>query len=256
MAKKLHELLAVESSLEKAANKLMQESLKTLNKETLFNGQHRTLKMFREEDKDSELSETQLVETTVDENIDYIVTPIAKWIDVVLRKDVANTSAKADLVVESKTIAKDLPATFLLGLENKIQKYRPVLEAIPTLPPGRDWRPDTTQRKGIWIDNNPQISIKSRKDPEFRVVAEATVQHPAQIREVERVLDVGRYVTTSYSGKMTSLEKAERLKRLDVLLHAVKQARMRANDAAINNSLRIGEDVLAYINTGKLPEGN
>lgn len=249
---KLHEILAVESSLEKAANKLINESVKTLSKEALFSGMHRELHMFREEDKNSELSDTQVVTTTVDENLDYTNEPVAKWIDVVLQKDLANQEARADLEIDGKVVASNLPASFLLGLETKLQKYRVLLESVGTLPPGRVWKPaDDYDRPGVYVDANQGVQLKTRRDPEFRVVAEATPEHPAQVKEVERVLDVGRYVTTVYSGKISPADKAARLTRLDKLLRAVKQARMRANNIDVKKA-EVGTKILDYINRGEL----
>ena len=72
MTTKLHEILAVETSKEKAANKLIKESLHTLGKESLFSGQVRRLEMFRKEDENSETTEYQELTSTVDENIDYL----------------------------------------------------------------------------------------------------------------------------------------------------------------------------------------
>lgn len=246
---KLHEILAVEGSLEKAAHKLMKESLHTLDKESLFKGQVRKLEMFREEDKNSEITDYQELTTTVDENLDYLVKPLSKWLDAIYTKDSGNQLATSDLYVEGRFIAPNVPATFLLGLEKKLSEIRRVYEKIPTLEPGINWIPDEQNRPGIFKAEHSTVQMKSRKDPEFRTVAEATDRHPAQVVQVERTVDVGRYVTQLYSGKMTPLEKAERLERIDTLLNATKQARMKANSVEITNE-SIGEEIFNFINKG------
>ena len=243
---KLHEILAVEGSLETAAKKLIKESLHTLDKESLFKGQVRKLMMFREEDKASEITDHQELTTTVDENLDYLVKPLGKWLDAVATKDATNQKAISDLVVEGKTIAHGVPATFLLGLEKKLNSLREVYEKIPTLEPGINWLPDVQNRPGIFKAEHDIVQMKARKDPEFRIVAEATTEHPAQVAQIERTVDVGRYVTTNYSGKMTPLEKAKRLERLDTFLNAT---RMKANNIDIVK-FNIGEAVLDFINKG------
>lgn len=248
---KLHEILAVESSLEKAANKLIKESEHTFGKESLFNGQVRKLQMFRDEDKKSEAIEYQELTTTVDENINYLVKPISNWFDVTLKKDKTNQKTKADIIVDKNgveiTLAKDVPATFLLGLESKLTKLRTLYEKIPTLIPGIKWERDEQNREGVYRAEHNDIQMKTRKEPEYRVVYEATENHPAQIKEVNRTQDVGRYITTMYSGRMTPLEKAERLTKIDKLLQAVKQARMRANNIDVENA-NIGKEIFDYIN--------
>lgn len=245
---KLHELLAVESALEKAANKLMKESLHTLDKENLFNGQIRRLEMFRAEDKNSETTEYQELTTTVDENIDYLVGPLSNWLDAVLQKEKTNQTAIADLILQDgTTIAQNVPATFLLGLEKKLTHIRSIYEKIPTLIPGIKWEKDEQERVGIYRAANDLVQMKTRKDPEFRVAYEATEHHPAQIVQVDRVMDVGKYITTSYSGRMAPVEKAERLKRIDELLRATKKARMRANSVEVQKG-KIGQAMFNYIN--------
>ena len=253
MTTQLHEILAVESSQEKSANNMITESIKTLGKETLFNGLHRTLEMFRAEDKNSEVDTTQEVTSTVDENIDYLAEYVSKYWDTTLQKDQSNQKAVADLVVDGVVVAKNLPATFLLGLESKLSRLRAVYEAIPTLSPGRNWKLDETQaKKGVYVDTNPEIQLKTRKDPEFRVVYEATKEHPAQIEKVERVFDVGRFINTTWSGKLTPQAKADRLARLTNLLQAVKRARTKANQVEVAERIDLGSKLFSYINNGAL----
>jgi len=246
---KLHEILAVEGSLETAAKKLIKESLHTLDKESLFKGQVRKLEMFREEDKASEITDYQELTTTVDENLNYLVKPLTKWLDTVATKDATNQKAVADLVVEGKTLATGVPATFLLGLEKKLAALREVYIKIPTLEPGINWLADEQNRPGVFKAEHSIVQMKSRKDPEFRTVAEATDKHPAQVVQVERTVDVGRYVTSTYSGKMTPLEKAKKLERIDTVLNAAKQARMQANNIEIVK-FNVGNAVIDFINKG------
>lgn len=246
---KLHEVLAVESTKEKVANKLIKESLHTLDKESLFSGAHRKLEMFAAEDKNAETEEFQELTSTVDENLDYLVDPIAEWLDVVLAKDLTNQTASNSLEIDGQVLATDVPATFLLGLETKLSKIREVYEKIPTLAPGVKWVADVQNRPGVYVTEHSSIQLKTEKNPEFRVVYEATKEHPAQIKEVNRTQNTGRYITTLYSGKMTPLEKANRLNRIDKLLSVVKMARMRANNVDIVTK-NIGKKIMDYINKG------
>lgn len=244
---KLHEILAVESSLEKAANTLIKESKHTFNKEGLFTGLVKNIYMFREEDKKSETSEHQELTTTVDENLDYLVEPISNWFDTVLKKDLTNQIAHADIEVDGMVIAKNVPVTFLLGLEKKLNQLRELYLQIPTLVPGIKWNIDNKSGPGVFVAEHDIVQMKTRKDPEFRVVYEATDNHPAQIEKIDKVQDVGRYITTTYSGRMTPLEKAERITKIDKLMGAVKKARMRANNIDIIDAT-IGEAIFNYIN--------
>lgn len=118
---------------------------------------------------------------------------------------------------------------------------------IPTLPPGIKWIEDKNSVEGVYVSNNDTIQMKTKKQPEYIVVYEATPEHPAQIREVDRVIDIGRYVSTQYSGKMSSADKANLLSNIDKLIVATKQARMKANNVEVVTG-HVGKNVLDYIN--------
>lgn len=246
----LHQTLAVESAKEKAAKNLIAESLKTFGKSTLFTGQYRKLTMFNEEDKHSETEEYQELTTTVDENLDYLVKPLSSWFDAVLMKDSANQEARADILIDGLTLVKDVPATFLLGLENKLNQVRVLYLAIPTLPPGIKWELDDQRGEGVYRAAHEEVTMKSIKDSDFRTVAEATKEHPAQVAQIQINRDVGQYAITKWNGMMTPVEKAARISRIDELMNAVKEARMRANKVEVKHQ-SIGIDLLNFINKGE-----
>lgn len=247
---KLHEVLAVESTLNKAANKLVEESERTFKKTNLFSGQLRALTMFDEEKKHLNTSEQTELVTTVDENLSYITDPIAQYWDAVLQKDLTNQQATADIVVDGTTIARDVPATFLLGLETKLGEIRKLYDSIGTLAPGYKWEEDAQERPGIFKATDKAM-FKTEKDVEFKVVVEPTQYHPAQIVELAKTNNVGKYDTTMWSGLLTPLEKAMRIKRIDTLLLAVKKARQRANNTELVTA-KVGKDLLMFINHGHI----
>lgn len=244
---KLHELLAVENDVEKVSRKLVAESIKTLGKDNLFNGQVRTLTHFNSEDALSDTQEPTELTTTVDENINYVVDSLAEYFDVVYQKDLTNQQAVADIVIDEQVIAADVPSTFLLGMEKKLNSLRDLYTAIPTLQPGIKWQVAENEGAGIFQAANDIEQFKTKKDIDFKEVAPATKEHKAQIVQYEVVVNVGKYVTTKTSGMFTPLEKANRISRLDKILKAVKQARNRANATEVVRG-KIGKSILDYIN--------
>lgn len=244
---KLHEILAVERGAQVVVNKLLNESLRTLSKDSLFKGMSRTLTHFVEDQRHLDNQESQALETTVAENIDYLAVPWANWVDTVLQKDSANMEATADVLIDGKIFLHGVPATTLLGLETKLSDLRKVLEAIPTLPPGVGWVRDMEQqRSGVYKSQNTTETLKEVKDTEYRKVAEATPEHPAQIEGVPIVKAIGKYTVSHQCGMMSPLEKAEHLTRLDSILKAIKRARARANDQETTDGT-IGMDIFNYI---------
>ena len=247
----LHEVLAVEGDLQKVSSKLCSESIKTLGKENLFKGQIRSLRYFDAAMAESNTDETTILETTVDENIDYLVKPVAAYWDAVLQKDATNQLAVSDLIVNGKTIATNLPATFLLGLEKKLVDLRKVYDAIPTLPPGIKWIPDETAEKaGIFMTAIPTEEFKTKKDIEFKEAAPPTKEHKAQMVQVPIMTNIGKYTTDRMCGMFTPLRKAQCIARVDEVLKGVKQARNRANGQEVVDA-RVGEVILNFINSGE-----
>lgn len=246
---KLHENLAVEKSLESTAKKLILESIKTMSKENLFLGSIKKFEMF-DSDKDYlNTSDTVNLESTVDENIDYVMPHLASWYDGVLQKDLTNQLAVADILMPDGTVlATGLPATFLLGLEAKLTALRELYVRIPTLAPGIPWVKDETNAKpGVFITSQPAKSFKTEKDLDFRIVVEPTEFHPAQIKEVQRTVNIGHYEITKTCGMLTPVEKARRIDNLDTLAMAVRKARMRANGTKLVVD-KVGMVLLDFIN--------
>lgn len=243
---KLHELLAVENDLEKVSSKLIAESARTFNKENLFSGQVRRLVHFDAADQMSDTEDAVELTTTVRENLDYLVDPISRYWDAVLQKEATNQTAKADLIIDGVTIATGVPATFLLGMEKKLNKLRELYESIPTLAPGINWTRD--EAKGVNIFRaDDTVQFKTKKDIEFRTAAEATKEHKAQVIQMETTVNTGKYTTTKWSGMVTPYEKAEMLERFDAAIVGVKRSRMKANNVDVVK-VNIGKDILDYIN--------
>lgn len=246
---KLHENLAVEKTLQTTANKLIGESIKTLGKENLFQGMVKNFEYFDSNLAEQSTSDVVKLESTVDENIDYIVPHVADWYDAVLQKDLTNQTAKGDIILPcGKVLAESVPATFLLGLESKLTALREVYMRIPTLAPGIPWATDASNEKAnVFHTPTPSKTFKTEKILDFQVVVEPTEHHPAQIKEVMKVSNVGSYLTTKTSGMMPPAEKARRIDNLDTLLVAVRKARTRANSATLISG-HIGKTLLDFIN--------
>lgn len=243
---KLHEILAVEGGLEATSKKLTASSKKQFTKENLFLGGTKTLEMFDSSQSHLNTTETQKLETTVDENLQYALASVAKYWDSVLQKDSANQIAKADIKVGDTIISKDVPATTLLGLENKLASLRALFEAIPTLAPGVNWTRNENDMPGVYTATDLATSFKTANDIDFRVLYEATKEHPAQVTEMKVVKNIGKYKTTRTSGMYTAYQKAKVLENIDTLVSAIKKARQRANNAIVEDK-HIGNDLIDFI---------
>ena len=244
---KLHELLAVEGDLEGTAKKILEETQVTFEKKAgHFFGSHKRLEMFDSEAVGAPDEYQELTET-VHSKLEYTSEHFVRYLDAVLQKEATNQIAVADLVVDGVTIATNLPATFLLGLESKLKQLRKVYEAMPTLAPGKKWELDPSRGEHIYVTAMPDEKLKTAKTFRHKVLYDATEHHPAQIEKWEETENVGKYVTTVWSGMITPAEKSTLLGRLDKLLREVKKARQRANSTKVLKRT-IGKELFAFIN--------
>lgn len=244
---KLHEILAVESDAQGQFKKILEETSKVFKDGShLFTGHTRTLKMFDEKDANLNTTERTEISTTVKKRLEYTNSFISRYLDVVYQKELANREAKADIIVNGVTVATDVPATFLLGLESKLKEVRVVYANIPTLPSNVKWEKDEGQGEDIFVTAYPETADKTKQMYKSQVLYEATEHHPAQIEKWQEQTPVGRYETIRWSGAVTSAEKARILGNLDSLLSAVKQARQRANSQEVPKG-NISKDIIDFI---------
>jgi len=231
---KLHEVLAVEPEREKVSRKVTEEATKTFHdKGQMFLGSQRSWHMFDGEATEAPPTEYQALATTVPDKLRWVAKAVSQYFDVNLQKEATNQTAVADLIVNDVAIAKDLPATFLLGLESKLTKLRPMYEAIPVLPPSVEWRDAPELGAGVRQMVHPEKKYKTAKTFQHKTLYDATKEHPAQIERWEETINVGESTRDVWSGMLTTAEKADLLGRLDALTQAAKRARQRANNITI-----------------------
>lgn len=246
---KQHEILAVEAEKEGVARKIIAESEGNFgSKHNLFMGMVKTLSMEETDQKLVEEAgyEVREIHTTVEDRLDYTWESITEWFDVVLTKETTNQIAKADIVIDGTVLASDVPVGFLLGLETKLAKLRGMYGKIPTLPPGQPWVRSPEDGEHIYVLGVPEIRIKTAKRIQSKTLAPATDKHPAQVEHWNEDVPVGKFSTNYTMGMVTSARKHDLLARLDALIQAVKQARMRANNTDIVES-NIGETIFKFL---------
>lgn len=243
---KLHELLAVEGDLEGVYKKILEETTHTFTKKVdRFFGTVRTLEWF-EEGNPPQPSEYQDLTTTVKEKLDYQEEAIVRYFDALLQKERTNQDARADIIIDGVTIASDIPATFLLGLESRLKKVRDTYNNIPTLPPNIKWEKDANKGDDIYSRVHPEEQLKTEKIFKVQVLYNATKEHPAQVEKIPETKNVGVYKKEVWTGLLSSADKSNKLDKLDKLIRAVKKARQRANMTEVVKTT-IGKELFAYL---------
>jgi len=150
--------------------------------------------------------------------------------------------------VNGTPIAKNVPATFLLGLESKLKTIRNgIYETIPTLQPGVKWERDEATGDGVYKRVHPDEKFRTKKVMKNHIVTEATKEHPAQVTVYNEDEKVARVITDTWCGMISPAQKSAVLGRIDNLIRGVKKARQNANTTEVVK-ITIGEELFAYIN--------
>lgn len=246
---RLHEVLAVEADLEGTAKKVIGEARTTFSKKhDHFLGHHKSLRMFDENRKHEEAGAEEHKElvTTVPDKLKHVQKHCTRWFDALLQKERTNQEARADLIVEGKTIVEDVPAVWLLGMESRLKMLREMYDDIPTRTPGVSWVADSERGKGVFKSEHLDTKDKAEKTINHKVVVPATDHHPAQVERWSDNVKVGVFESEKWTSMISPAEKSEYLDRIDKLIRACKKARQRANQAEVVN-LRVAKKLFDYI---------
>ena len=250
----LHELLAVDKRLAETANRVQKETSKILEqKRDIFSGLVKSHEIFDDEKKQAleKVNDIKEVESTVSEHLQFAGKRLADYWNVILQKDYSNQTAKANIMIGDNILVANVPSTTLLSLEKKLESLISMYNVIPTLDAAKAWGQDTDYAiPNVWRTVNPRETQHRVVYKAYEEVSPATVQHKAQVVEVEREEIVGKYTQFDYSGAITSLDKSQKLERLTTLIMAVQTARQRANTNEVDPTLKLGETLINFINNG------
>jgi hypothetical protein len=248
MATKLHELVAVEPTLQ---NKAGSETARAIHKieggQTV--GETVTYTPLEEGGQEIPPQHTP-VSVTVQDVLSELGKHFGAWLDVSLQKEVSNIDTSADIVVGGKTLFVDLPAPALLNLEKKLAALRNVLERIQTNDPAYKWTWNKDEQ--VWVSDE-RVSYRTKKVMKAFVAYEATDEHPAQVETFTEDERISKKVAILRSGNLSVREKRVLMSRIDELIAETKRARQRANDTAANTG-KYAEKIFDYLLDGLFEE--
>lgn len=239
---KLNQIVAVEKGIKSKSHRELTDIYREVGKTPLLSGISRTYQP-KDDDGDQLPAESTLVQTNVEDLLENAATALIDLFDVTYTKETANQTAKADVVVDGKTIVKDAPVTYLLFLEKQLIELNTLVSKLPVLDPSERWNKDTNAN--AWA-TEPTRTVRTKKVPRNHVKAEATDRHPAQVELFHEDVIVGTWTTVKYSGAIEKSRANELLERVDKLSTAVKFAREEANSATITDK-KTGDKVFDYL---------
>jgi len=242
MARKLYQHIITENEVKGAADKITKETMKVFKSRDLLEGFYREYQP-KDAAGDQLPTEAKEVVTTVEERLAWTEKKIAELLDFELVKDAGNMSAKADLVVGERALAKDVPATYLLALEKRLREIRAYYDAIPTIDMSKNWEDGG---KPGHRKHGPVEQYRTAKKTIPVVLRPETKEHPAQVKAETQDVQIGKFLHTNFSGSAHPKDKAEWIAKIDRLIAATKRARMQANEVEVGDQ-QIGKEIFDYI---------
>lgn len=240
---KLNQIIAIEKGIKSSAYGALTELNKAAQKPDLFNG---FSKNYRKKDEDGEElpPEGKRVQYTSGEVLRSAERALTDLVDVTARKDWTNCVAKADVVVDGKTLIASAPVSFLLFMEKQLTDLRTLVGNLPVLDVAEDWKSDPNS--GLYR-TEPTETHRTKKMQKPIVLYAATPEHPAQTQLITEDVIAGWWVLTRQSGAMPKPEKQKLQDRIDKLMQAIKQARETANMFDETDAPAIGASVFGYL---------
>jgi hypothetical protein len=238
----LNQIIAVEKGVKKASKDAATRIYQDLQKTALLSGISRT---YQPKDDEGETlpSESTLVQIKAPEKLKGVGEALTRLFDVTLTKEVANTEAKADVVVDGRTVLSQVPVTYLLFLERELTDIRTIVNSVPTLDPAFNWT--WNEEQGVYLAD-PVGTVRTKKVPKNWVKAEATDKHPAQVEIFHEDVIVGYWTKVESSGAIPATVKAKLLGRITALMDAVTFAREQANGLEVEDKAA-GAAVFDYL---------
>ncbi len=244
----LHALIAVAAATKGQAEKVATETKVTFTKKAAhFDGAQRTYRPLNDEGENLPPERKPLVSTT-GEKLAHFRNMTVDALDVMFRIDETNMRATADITTGDLTI-ENVPSTFLMQFDKKLNEIRSVFESVPTLNPDYEWNPSNLGA-GVW-ETEPLEKNRTQKELEYRVMVPPTEHHPAQVEKWMSDKVIGIFKESHQSGRLTPYDKARLLARLDKLQGAVKRALSKANQEE-HSTRKVGGQIFEYL-LGDIP---
>lgn len=248
MAIKLNQIIAIEKGVKSQNNGVVNELYKSLAKPPLFEGLTRTY-LPKDEEGEKLPPESAPVQFKAEDVITQFTEAVTRLIDITATKDTANSTAKADVVVDGVAVATDVPVTTLIFLEKQLEDAAAFVGRLPILNPTVKWEYD--ENRGLYAAD-PVETVRTKKIPKNHVLAEPTKEHPAQVQIFNEDVIVGTWTKIDVSGALPADTITAISARLTKLREAVKFAREAANMLDVTD-IKPGEAILNFLFEGSYP---
>lgn len=239
---KLHQLLAVARTKKPDSQKQLTEIHRKSLAESLFEGLTKTYFPLDEENGERLPPEEKLPQYTARKAAGDARSALSGLYDLLASIDATNCKAKADVIIDGKTLLKDIPGTTLIYLEKAVVDLKTFISRLPVLDAAHRWQWDSS---GYYRTEEIE-SKRLKKVFKNHVKYEATKEHPAQVETYTEDTPVGTWRTTKFSGGISAMTRDVLLNRIRKLDEALKLAREQANSIEAE-SVKVGDHLFDYL---------
>lgn len=238
----LHEIVALVNGRKGEAEKAVKAIYHLFDKPTVFDGLTRTYRP-REENGEPQPPENVNPQQRVKDLIGDICGTWTDLFDLTFTLDVGNGQARADVEVDGKVLAKDVPAVTLLFLHKRLEEVKALVARMPTPDPAENWAYD--EKQDLLVTGERQ-TVRTKKIQRSLVLIQPTKEHPGQAQMITEDVAAGDWTAVGRTTRIPAARRNEMLERVNKLLDAVKVARERANSIEVEKR-RIGNDLFGYV---------
>ena len=242
MTTKLNQIIAVEKGVKSGALRDLTDAHHSLQKPALLTGISRTYQP-KDEEGEALPPESTRVQVKTEDVLRRTAEVLTRLFDVAATKDWANCVARADVVVDGRTLLSDVPVSYLLFLEKQLVDLHTFVKKLPLLDAAEAW--SFEESADYWRTEQVR-TIRTKKVPRNHVKAEATEKHPAQVEVYYEDVPVGYWTTVKFSGALPARRVNELTDRVEKLQQAVKFAREEANALEVTDQ-HVGDAVFGYL---------
>lgn len=107
---KLSQIIAISSNEKGNKLKKITDVYQGFKNDSKYDGLTRTYQPFSDEDVDKLPPENKLIESNLTEELKTVFESLSSMLDVCVTQDIGNMYAKADIIVNDKCVASDVPA--------------------------------------------------------------------------------------------------------------------------------------------------
>lgn len=228
MAKLAHIAVKLDGMKTRVAKEVT-ELYKLVQKPAMFQGYVRTYEPYTQSGDRAETlpPEQQLVQVRAKEVLAQAAASMSELINLTYQQDIGNTEAKADIVVDGVTLAKQLPVTSIMFLIKRLTEYQNIVAALPIPDASIAWEFDNAQ--GQLRSKEQKIVQRTSKLAKVIKKFEPTDKQAGQADIIYTDIAVGEFKRSEFSGALPQQKKQEILAYIDKYLAALKEARATAN---------------------------